>query len=102
VEDWVGQDPGEGTKLGTGDIPARRAWRSLFSCKIFSSSSRDRASSSSSRRSLSCSTDRRKLETSSDMVPARRKSRTHDTRQREAELQHRGRESRALESTGTR
>lgn len=49
-------------------IPARLAWRSFFSCKIFSSSSRDRASSSSSRLSFSSSTERKKSETSSDMA----------------------------------
>lgn len=49
-------------------VPARRAWRSFFSCRIFSSSSRERASSSSSRLSFNNSTERKKSETSSDMA----------------------------------
>lgn len=69
VVPWMGR--GQGTPAVTRlHIPARRAWRSRFSCMIFSSSSRERASSSSSRRSLSCSTERKKLDTSSDMADA--------------------------------
>ncbi|KAI0016922.1 hypothetical protein F4780DRAFT_632103 [Xylariomycetidae sp. FL0641] len=48
-------------------VPARRAWRSFLSCKIFSSNSRERASSSSTRRSPSSLTWERKRETSSDI-----------------------------------
>ena len=49
-------------------VPARLAWRSLFSCRIFCSSSRERASSSSSRLPFNSSTERKKSETSSDIV----------------------------------
>lgn len=52
-------------------VPARRAARSLFSCRIFSSSSRALASSSSAREPWSCWTCCRNCVTSSDMVMER-------------------------------
>ena len=49
-------------------VPLRRACRSAFSCKIFSSNSRDRFSSSSIRLSPNSLTCSRNLDTSSDMA----------------------------------
>ena len=66
-----GRERGEVRRGGGGgeeNKPARRACRSFLSCRIFSSSSRERASSSSARRSPSSRTCDRNLDTSSDMA----------------------------------